>query len=164
VHTRTPGGTHFGLAGRTLGGTVKAETIVVIGRGSALDSALDAQGETGLSLWRFPTIAEASRSLPGHERPRVGAVLLSLLEDADAGLHLIGQLRALPAFRGVPIIVWASAASSLVVWDAYALGASSALLLTGTDEDAVWLSRTIHYWKALNEPGRPVPTNAGEAP
>jgi hypothetical protein len=142
---------------------MKAESIVVIvGRGAELDLAIDAQSESGMAMRRFDTVAEAAQQLPNHAHPRIGAVLLSLMEDAPEALALIEQLRGSPSLCTVPIAVWAPAESTTLVWEAYRRGASSALLLRGNDDDAVWLSRTIHYWKALNEPGRPLLTSAAE--
>lgn len=132
-----------------------AESIVVIvGRGTALERALDAQGERGMPLLVIPSAREATRTLPMYARPRIGAVLVSLLDDHETGLELVTRLRAIPRFVGVPITVWTSAASPSLVTAAYACGASSVLMLGGGEEDAQVLTRTIHYWKALNEPGR----------
>lgn len=132
-----------------------AESVVVIvGRGSALERALDAQGERGMPVLVFPSVREATGALPVSVRPRIGAVLVSLLEDHEAGLDLVKRLRSMGRFIGVPITVWTSAASPSQVTAAYASGASSVLVLGGGEEDAQVLTRTIHYWRALNEPSQ----------
>lgn len=132
-----------------------AESIVVIvGTGTSLERALDAQSEGGMPLLVIPSAREAARTLPTYVRPRIGAVLISLLEDHEAGLDLMRQLRSVRRFVGVPITVWMSVDAPTLVAEAYARGASSALMLGGGDEDAEVLTRTIHYWKALNEPSR----------
>jgi len=129
--------------------------VVIVGRGTTLELALDAQSDRGMPLLVIPTASEAAQVLPAHVRPRVGAVLVSLLEDHPAGLDLVGRLRSVDRYAGVPITVWTSSASPSLVTEAYARGASSALVLDGGEDDAGVLTRTIHYWKALNEPGRP---------
>ncbi|HSW29695.1 MAG TPA: hypothetical protein VLH75_09475 [Longimicrobiales bacterium] len=126
--------------------------VVVVGKSAELEMALGALEELELRIRVIPTLPEAERALLSEARPRVSAVLTSLIQDPARGLGLIRSLRATPGLSTVPIAVWASASAAHVLADAYRLGASSGVLLDGTHEDAVRLARMIHYWAASNEP------------
>jgi hypothetical protein len=126
--------------------------VVVVGKSAELELALGALEELDLRIRVIPTALEAERALLSDARPRVAAVLTSLMQDPVRCLGLIRSLRAAPGLSTVPIAVWAPASSAHLLSEAHRLGANSGVLLDGTHEDPVRLARMIHYWAAANEP------------
>jgi len=130
----------------------RGSIVVVVGRSVELDLALGALEVLDLGLRVIPTLAEAEWALLSRERPMVGAVLISLVEEPGPGLGLIRALRARPGLADVPIVAWAQETAAGTLAEAYGAGVSSGVLLDGSDNDAVRLAQTIHYWAAANEP------------
>lgn len=125
--------------------------VVVVGRGAALDLALGALEDLDLPVRVIPAANEASRALLRAERPRVKAVLVSLVEEPSEGLELVRSLRNGGGLGSVPLAVWVRAPDRHVRAEAYRLGASSVVPMDGTDEDPMRLARMIHYWAVANE-------------
>lgn len=126
--------------------------VVVVGKCPAMYLALGALEDLDLRVRVIPTVGEAERSLQGAGRPGVSAVLVSLGREPGAALALIRSLRGRSGFASVPIAVWVPASSSHLLATAYEAGASSAVLVDGSDEDPIRLARMVHYWAVANEP------------
>lgn len=126
--------------------------VIIVGKSPALDTALDAMAELALPVRVIPTVREAERALLGADRPLVDAVLVGLDPSPEDGIRLVRSLRQGPFLASVPIAVWARGAHAVSLADAYMAGATSGILLDGSDEDPIRLARMIHYWAAANEP------------
>lgn len=126
--------------------------VVVVGTCAALDLALSALEELELGIRLIPNVREAKAALMADSRPLVSAVLIGLVSDAPGALELLRALRARGGLASVPMVVWAGPSQRELMPEAYRAGASSGVLLDGTEEDPVRLARMVHYWAAANEP------------
>lgn len=126
--------------------------VVVVGKCPALYLALGALEDLELRVRVIPTVPEAERALLGANRPKVSAVLVSLVQEPEPALALIRSVRERGGLAAVPIAVWSHTDSCHLLADAYEAGASSAVLVDGSHEDPIRLARMIHYWAVANEP------------
>ena len=125
---------------------VEAGIVVVVGRSPDLDRALDALWDLDIRIRVIPTVTDAGYTLLGCERPRIKAVLVSLVEDPEGALELVRSLRNGSGLASVPIVVWAREGSDRILASACAAGADSGVLLEGGPDDPACLARTIQYW------------------
>lgn len=126
--------------------------VVVVGKCPAMYLALSALEELDLRVRVIPTVREAEQSLLTSVGPRVRAVLVSLVQEPEGAMGLIQSLRARSGLASIPIAVWTTTDAAHLLAEAYAVGASSAVLVDGSHEDPIRLARMIHYWAVANEP------------
>jgi len=120
--------------------------VVVVGNSASLDRALDALGDLDIRIRVIPTVTDAGYALLGCERPRIKAILVSLVEDPEGALELVRSLRNGSSLASVPIVVWARKGSDRILTSACSAGADSGVLLEGGPDDPECIARTIQYW------------------
>lgn len=84
---------------------------------------------------------------PGHDAPAPAIILLDLNLGVDDGRDVLAQLKADPAFRRIPVVVWTTSAHPNDITACYAHGAGGyATKPVDADQFVESLRRVTHYW------------------